>query len=542
MISPHPNLSRQYLPLIMSGVILAMVLLGCVMGIILTLLFTGGIDVLSLWATSDRILATLKSAGIQASLSAFLSVIIGFVGAYALYYRPHWPGQKLLLQLGFIAMILPTTVAALALTSLWGRTGIFRQSLEHLFGQDILFDAYGLEMVVLAHIFFNAPLVMRVALSCLQAIPQNQLKLASQLEFSRMVRFQVMEAPALLPLIPSLLGLIFLLCFSSFSLVLMLGGGPSVTTLEVAIYTSVRFEFDLPTAAILSVIQLICSAAVILVLSVMTSVNWTTHIRPTHQIIWTDNRLAQLLDGGVILALWVMFAAPVMMLVIRSDLAAGLGIIYSPDFWDAAFSSLYLGLSASIISVCLSLWLAAARYRLAQRRHISVFRHLISLSVSVYLVVPSIVLGTASFIWLRGWIDIFSSAFWLVLAANVAMGLPFASRILAGRYETLTARTDRLCQMLNISGLRRLWHVTLPGMHIELGLALGLTAALSFGDLGVITLFGSDSFRTLPLMLYQYSARYGAAEADILALVMLAMALLLYSGFTILCRQLGRRS
>ena len=43
----------------------------------------------------------------------------------------------------------------------------------------------------------------------------------------------------------------FMLCFTSFTIVLALGGGPQNSTLEVAIYQAIFFEFDLPKAALL---------------------------------------------------------------------------------------------------------------------------------------------------------------------------------------------------------------------------------------------------------------------------------------------------
>jgi thiamine transport system permease protein len=58
-------------------------------------------------------------------------------------------------------------------------------------------------------------------------------------------------------------------------------------------------------------------------------------------------------------------------------------------------------------------------------------------------------------------------------------------------------------------------------MRREIGLCLGLTAALSIGDFGVIALFGSEQFQTLPYLLYQYSSRYGGAEAELLAVFLL---------------------
>ncbi|NIP75463.1 MAG: hypothetical protein GTN90_05530, partial [Xanthomonadales bacterium] len=58
-----------------------------------------------------------------------------------------------------------------------------------------------------------------------------------------------------------------MLCFTSFALVLMLGGGPQASTLEVAIYEAARLDFDLARAATLSLIQLAICALVLLVLA-----------------------------------------------------------------------------------------------------------------------------------------------------------------------------------------------------------------------------------------------------------------------------------
>jgi thiamine transport system permease protein len=78
--------------------------------------------------------------------------------------------------------------------------------------------------------------------------------------------------------------------------------------------------------------------------------------------------------------------------------------------------------------------------------------------------------------------------------------------------------------------------ITLPSMRTEIGLSLGLCSALAMGDFGVIALFGSEQFRTLPWLLYQYSSRYGGGEAELLGLIMLGLALLKYFIFYTILR------
>ncbi|MGB0940690.1 MAG: hypothetical protein ACPGYG_08760 [Candidatus Puniceispirillaceae bacterium] len=210
-------------------------------------------------------------------------------------------------------------------------------------------------------------------------------------------------------------------------------------------------------------------------------------------------------------------------------------------FWQALHGSLTIGFLSALISVGLVCVLASAYHRMGNGIKADIGRYLIILSVSIYLVVPSIVLGTVSFIWLRGFVDIFSVALWLVLAANCLLALPFAWRILGAKYQAVLAATDKKCQILGVHGWQRFWQVSLPSLQHEMGLALGLTAALSIGDLGVIALFGSDDFRTLPWLLYQYAARYGGAEAELLGCILLGLCLGFYGIFYALVRLGARR-
>ena len=61
------------------------------------------------------------------------------------------------------------------------------------------------------------------------------------------------------------------------------------------------------------------------------------------------------------------------------------------------------------------------------------------------------------------------------------------------------------------------------GIAKDLGLIAGLSAALSFGDLGVIALFANADFRTLPWLLYQLAGKYAADEANALAMLVILL-------------------
>ena len=530
--APHPALLASRKPVIMTAVALASFIAGGT-GLLVLSLYLAAPSVGLMWSvlTSSQTWAVIIGAGGQAFMSATISVLLGLAAARTLHRRGQFFGRGVILSLSFMAMIVPTTVAAIGLVQLWGRNGMIRQITGDLFGQDILFPAYGLEMVVLAHVLFNAPLVMRVGLAALSGLPDHHWRLSAQFGFSRLAYFRFVEWPCLKLLLPALFSLIFLLCFTSFSLVLMLGGGPGVSTLEVAIYTSVRFDFDLPKAAVLSALQLIIAGGFILLLSRGRLPSWTNRLSVPRTTLRTDSRSVsgKLADGLILGCFCLVVLCPLLALFLSARLAEGVTLFDRPAFWQAFWSSTFLGISAACLSTTLAFILCAGRFRMAgQSLGTRLGRAVISLSQSVYLVLPAIVLGTASFLVFRPVVNLFDHVFFVVLLSNSLLALPFAARLIDGRYHMITPAQDKLCAQLGLTGLRRFFLVTLPSMRREIGLCLGLTAALSIGDFGVIALFGSEQFQTLPYLLYQYASRYGGAEAELLAVFLLVYGLGLF--------------
>jgi thiamine transport system permease protein len=281
----------------------------------------------------------------------------------------------------------------------------------------------------------------------------------------------------------------------------------------------------------------------IISLSRFEHLSWTIRLADQASVPRKDKDIftCKLSDGFFIFLFCLIVIAPIASLFLGIDIVAGLPLFQRPVFWQALQMSAVLGVSSAILSTSMALILVAARYNASQLSFSRFISGFLSLAMSVYLVLPSIVLGTASFMLLRAYIDVFSAAFWLVLMSNVFMTLPFATRILAGRYAGLAGQTDRLALALNLRGLRRFRLVVLPAMRHEIGLALGLCCAFSLGDFGVIALFGSEQFHTLPWLLYQYASRYGGAEAELLSLILLVLSITLYAGLYQMVRLYSRR-
>ena len=116
--------------------------------------------------------------------------------------------------------------------------------------------------------FLNAPFVARILLDALGLVPAEHWRLASAFGFTPAQVFRHLDRPVLRAELPGLAGLVFLLCFKSFAIVLALGGGPGRSTLEVAIFEALKVDLDFGRAAWLALIQLaIC-------LALMLALNW----------------------------------------------------------------------------------------------------------------------------------------------------------------------------------------------------------------------------------------------------------------------------
>ena len=513
-------------------------LYGLSFGLILSLLGCAILVQLLLIASNDNYLAVIfssgtfyiiKSAGWQAFLSTFFSLLVGILSARALHRRGNQWFVKFVLSTSFIALVVPTTVAALGIVAVWGRSG-FMNSIG-LTG----FSLFGLWMVILAHVFFNAPLVLRVAYSALKSQPNYYWKIASHHNLTEVEIFKVIEWPTFKSFMVPLASLIFLLCFTSFSIVLMLGGGPDVTTLEVSIYHAVRFSFDMQLAASLSILQiLICSGLILISKPLNFSLTSPTP-NSENTIIRNDieNFFSRLTDIFCFLIFFMVILLPLVALFYRLDLSSGLILFGQNRFWNALYTSTKLAFFSSILSVMIAIVLIHSRFRLNQSGSL-ISIQFIDISVSFYLLMPAIVFATGCFILLQDHVNLFEHTFWLVLLANVLFSLPFILRILSPSLEQALSQHDKLSLQLGITGLKKFIFLTFPSITRELQLVLGISFAFSLGDLSVITLFGNKEFETLPYYLYQLFGRYGASEADILGIFILVYIFVAYFIFGVI--------
>ncbi len=450
----------------------------------------------------------------QAFLSALFSVGFAIPVARALARR-RFRGRAALVTLLGAPFILPVIVAVMGLLVVFGRGGWISAGLT-LLGLPPL-SIYGLTGVVMAHVFFNMPLATRLILQGWQAIPAEQFRLSAQLGLPAGVVQRTLEWPVLRQVVPGAFALVFVICLTSFAVALTLGGGPRATTIELAIYQAFRFDFDLGRAAALSMLQLVVAGgAAVLALWVLPPIAVQMgRDRPVRR--WDSQGTGLRVADTV----WIVLAAGFLLVPLGAIAASGLvGLGQMPvQVWHATWTSIWVALLSTAVLVALALplalWLAQLRWGGAEALT------LIGLAASPLMI------GTGWFILIYPWASPVRFALVVTALVNAMMALPFAVRILLPAMRQVMTDYGRLSAGLGLSGLA-LWRiVVLPRVRAPLGFAGGLAAAMSVGDLGVVTLFADTDRATLPLQMHRLMGSYrtDAAAGAALLLLMLALAM-----------------
>ncbi|GGN16699.1 thiamine/thiamine pyrophosphate ABC transporter, permease protein [Marinomonas arctica] len=459
----------------------------------------------------------------QALLSSGISLLIAIPVASCLMHRRFY-GRGALLQLFSVSMVVPTIVAILGLVVVYGRSGWLSQFLG------IQVPLYGLTGILLAHVFFNMPLAVRLLLQGYDLIPAGQWRQATQLGFTRWTAFRWIEWHYMKKVLPGAFVLIFMLCFSSFAVVLSLGGGPKFSTLEVAIYQALRFDFDLNKASFLALLQvMICSLFALLVYRIAPVNRQDVSLLALTRYPLKDSYWARFADGVALLCVFVLVIPP---------FVAIFGPIFSPLFfetlqslalWQAVLVSLQIALPAALVSVLLGICFAVLARFCMGRPYLAFLPNKIEHLGNLILMVPGLVIATGLFLALRdvGWG--LPSSYWIVVWVNAVMALPFVLRALMPVMYQQERRFRNVYLSLGIQSWSR-WRLEWPLVRVNVAQALGYALLLSLGDMGVIALFGSQGLVSLPLYLFQLIGSYRLAEGSCVAVVLILLCLMLFYG------------
>jgi thiamine transport system permease protein len=442
---------------------------------------------------------------LQATLSTLLSIIPAIVIARALA-RQDFPGKSALLILLAVPQALPVIIAIFGITALYGQAGVFGGWL----------NIYGLIGILLVHVFFNLPLATRLFFEALQTTPTESHRLAAQLNFSDFNTFKTVDWPAIKSALPHVAALIFLLCAASFITVLVLGG-PQATTLEVAIYQSLRMDFDVSRALTLSVIQIVLSGILVWLAATALTTPPTQYTQRLDTKRYDGQTRAQRVVDRTAITVSLLLVLPVYLAILWQGLA---NLSLNASLFKALATSLAIAALSMLLTLLMAWGMAKAHTRFERYNGL-----ITALGLAGYIVPPAVI-ATGWFLVSQPFNGGLILATKLIAFMNVLMALPFALATLNPAIAQAAAQHDKLCAQLGIMGWNRFRYIEFPSLRSPLAQAALMAFVLSLGDLTAVTLLGSNGLVTLPSLVQQQMGHYAFQSAGGTALMLAAICVI----------------
>lgn len=435
----------------------------------------------------------------QALVSTAATVVVGLPIAHVLA-RYRFVGRNVVRVLTVVPFVLPTVVVAAALSALFDTVGI-----------DL---GRTLPAIVAAHVFFNLAVIVRVVGGHWATLDRSAEEAAAVLGASPVQVFRSITLPRIVPVLAGSALVVFLFCFTSYGIILILGG-PGTATMETEIrrYAIFRQEFDV--AAVLAFIQLV----VVVVLSVASArlqrrLSVASRSRRVAPGLRVDSWRRRLYVGAVLLVVAAVVVSPMVALVEQSlrvgdrhglehyrALTHELPLLpVSPA--TALWHSVRLAFGAALVAALVGV--PAARVIAGGRR----LGRVLEAAVLIPLGVSAATLGFGYLLAFR-FFDLRRSPLLLPLA-HAVVALPFVMAAVVPALRNIDARVREAAATLGAGPLAIVRFVDWPLARAGLMTGLGFAVAVSLGEFGATSFIsrGADSF-TAPLAVFRLLSQPG---------------------------------
>jgi len=450
----------------------------------------------------------------QAAISTLFTVLVGLAPAWALA-RYRFPGRRVVLGVLTVPFMLPTVVVAAAFLT------VLPSDLHE-----------GALTVVLAHVFFNIAVVVRLCGSMWATIPTDLSAAARTLGARPVQVFRHVLLPLLRPSIVASTTVVFLFTFTSFGVVRLLGGTGNAT-LEVEIARRATQLGDVRGAALLSGVQLAILVAVVW---------WSARAQRRATIALQGATAPTALRGvggrwaaGVLVIATALVLTPLIALVAASfrpggrwsltawttlghtEVRPGVGLGVDPlaSLWISLRYAMVATLVATVVGVLAAVAVASARR--ARWLDTGLMLPLGTSAVTLGLGML-ITFDRSPYDWRGEW--------WLVPLGHALVGIPFVVRATLPALRSIPADHRAAALTLGASPLRAWWEVEVRRLARPALTGAGFAAAISLGEFGATTFLTRAGRETLPIAVARLLGRAGAvprAQAAALATLLLAL-------------------
>lgn len=473
---------------------------------------------------------TLLRTAAQAAVSTLATLFVGLPAALA-FARWSFPGKAWLRATTLVPFVMPSVVAGIGFLAWLGPRG-----LAGLDATDTL------ALLVAVHVFYNQAVVVRIVGGFLEASAPRLRDAASTLGASETTIAWRVTLPLAAPAIAAAASLVFLFCFTSFGVVLIVAPSGGWDTLEVEIYRVVRRLMRLDVAATLAAVQLIVALAVSSAY-VRAQERSSLPVAAPLPLPRPGPRGRWVLAATLVLPI-ALTTLPLAALIVRSVVApdgtvsgaAGWLAAFAParllgvtTGWDAARNSIaFAATSATMASI--------VGFAFAYAVHRGGYRWLDRASL-VPLATSAVTLGLGLLVTF----PVLAGTFWGLALAHATIGVPFVARsVLPSLRAIPRSRTDAAAT-LGAGPWRRLLRVDVPASAAGLVTGTGFAAAVSLGEFGASAVLTRPDLATLPVAIFQRLSRPGLENYQA-ALALAATLMVVTAVCMVALDRLGGRS
>lgn len=467
----------------------------------------------------------------QAFLSTILTLLVGLPAAF-LFARFDFAGRKWLHTLSLLPFILPTVVVATAFNTLIGPRGWLNLILMDLFNltNPPLSLLNSLPAILLAHVFYNTSIIIRIVGNAISRLNPHYDEAARVLHATPWQAFREVSLPLLMPSILGASLLVFLFDFTSFGVVLMLGG-PQYATIEVEIYTQAMSRFNLPMAGLLSMIQLVVTLLITLAQNRLKnprfgkaaiSTEEKTRQRPA-------NRMQRMFVILMCLLLVLLFVSPILSLVSRSlvtfeaaraergEFETGFTTRYYTELFQnrsgsifyanplaAIRNSLVYSLLTMVIATTLGFLTAYALSRSGKFTRWLEPLFMLPLGASAVILGLGFLLTFNKPPWISGSFPI------LIPIAHSLIALPFVVRTILPAIQGIPNSLREAARVMGAKPWKVIREVDLPILLRAVIVSLAFSFTISLGEFGASSFLANARTPTIPVTIFRYISQPGA--------------------------------
>ncbi len=469
---------------------------------------------------SDSYFRILRFTLWQAALSTVLTLALALPGAY-FFARFSFPGKNILQAVMTVPFVLPTVVTAAAFRALLGSGGLMNEWLISTFNLShppIQIDQT-IAFFLLAHVFYNYSLVLRIVAGYWAQLDPNLKEAARMLGASPWQTFIKITFPLLLPAIGSAALLVFIFCFTSFGVVLILGG-PGCATIEVEIYRQSVQLFNLPMAAALSLIQICIN---FLLMWLHARLGETSRVSFFSSSNFGSPEKASKLSHKLFLAANILFMTvllitPLLALVIRSFKGEhGLtfayytallttnarSVFFVPPI-EAVMNSNGFGLAAMCIAVILGI--LASSYLSSTKGHWVTFWDAI---IMLPLATSAVTLGFGYIISLNAPPLNLRNSLAIIPIAQALVAFPFVVRCILPGMRQIPQNLKEAAMLLGCSPLQVWRKIDLPLISRPVMVGAIFAFSISMGEFGASAFVTRPQTQTMPVAIFRFLGQPG---------------------------------